>query len=129
MAAAVADFRPANPDAGKLKRNAAPEALRLEPAPDVLRVTRERRRPGALIIGFALETGNGRDSARAKLRDKGLDLIVLNSADEQGAGFDVDTNRVTLIGAENEEDLPLMSKHDVADALLDRIRPLLVDGA
>lgn len=125
MAAAVADFRPASPSAGKMKKSAAPSALELEPAPDVLRVTRDRRRDGALIIGFALETGDGRDSARAKLRDKGLDLIVLNSADEPGAGFDVETNRVTLIDAANEEDLPLMSKHDVADALLDRVRSLL----
>jgi phosphopantothenoylcysteine decarboxylase / phosphopantothenate---cysteine ligase len=129
MAAAVADFRPANPAEGKMKKNVAPSTLALEPAPDVLRTTRDRRRAGALIIGFALETGDGRDSARAKLRDKGLDLIVLNSADEPGAGFDVDTNRVTLIDAANEEDLPLMSKHDVADALLDRVRPLLAGRA
>ena len=129
MAAAVADFRPASPARGKMKKSDAPDALRLEPAPDVLRVTRDRRRAGALIIGFALETGDGRASARAKLRDKGLDLIVLNSADEPGAGFDVETNRVTLIRADGEEDLPLMSKHDVADALLDQVRPLLTERA
>src|SRR5690606_16392200 len=82
MAAAVADFRPVDPVAGKMKKSTAPDTLRLEPAPDVLRVTREQRREGAVIIGFALETGDGRDSARAKLNDKGLDMIVLNSADE-----------------------------------------------
>lgn len=125
MAAAVADFRPADPVAGKMKKSAAPDTLRLEAAPDVLRVTRDRRRAGALIIGFALETGDGRDNARAKLKDKGLDMIILNSADEPGAGFDVDTNRVTLIDAANEEDLPLMSKDDVADALLDRVGAIL----
>jgi phosphopantothenoylcysteine decarboxylase / phosphopantothenate---cysteine ligase len=125
MAAAVADFRPADPAAGKLRKGAASDVLRLEPAPDVLRATRERRRAGALVIGFALETGDGRASARTKLHDKGLDLIVLNAADEPDAGFDVDTNRVTLISAANEEDLPVMSKHDVADALLDRIAQLL----
>lgn len=129
MAAAVADFRPASPARGKIKKNDAPDALQLEPAPDVLRVTRDRRRAGALIIGFALETGDGRASARAKLRDKALDLIVLNSADEPGAGFDVETNRVTLIRADGEEDLPLMSKHDVADALLDQVRTLLTERA
>ncbi|HEX2168117.1 MAG TPA: phosphopantothenoylcysteine decarboxylase, partial [Longimicrobiales bacterium] len=125
MAAAVADFRPADPVAGKMKKSAAPDTLRLEPAPDILRATRNSRRDGGLTIGFALETGDGRDNARAKLRDKGLDLIVLNSADEPGAGFDVDTNRVTLIGAAGEEELPLMSKDDVADALLDRVGELL----
>lgn len=121
MAAAVADFRPASRTAGKMKKKDAPAALPLEPAPDVLRVTRDRRRPGAVIVGFALETGDGRANARDKLRDKGLDLIVLNSADEPGAGFDVDTNRVTIIDEGNDEELPLMSKADVADALLDRV--------
>ncbi|HEX6134147.1 MAG TPA: bifunctional phosphopantothenoylcysteine decarboxylase/phosphopantothenate--cysteine ligase CoaBC [Longimicrobiales bacterium] len=125
MAAAVADFRPAKPSSAKLKKNEAPRTLELEHAPDVLRTTRERRRPGAVAVGFALETGDGRDRARAKLREKGLDLIVLNSADEPGAGFDVDTNRVTLIDAQNEERLPLMSKDDVAEALLDHVGGML----
>jgi phosphopantothenoylcysteine decarboxylase/phosphopantothenate--cysteine ligase len=129
MAAAVADFRPAEPATGKIRKGEAPASLKLEPAPDVLQTTRERRRAGALIIGFALETGDGRDHARAKLRDKGLDLIVLNSADEPGSGFDVDTNRVTLIDASNEEALPLMSKDDVAEALLDRVSPLMAGRA
>lgn len=127
MAAAVADFRPADPASGKIRKGEAPASLKLEPAPDVLRTTRDRRRAGAIMVGFALETGDGRDHARAKLHDKGLDLIVLNSADEAGSGFDVDTNRVTLIAASNEEALPLMSKDDVADALLDRVR-ILLDG-
>lgn len=127
MAAAVADFRPASPATGKLKKQDAPASLPLEPAPDVLRVTRDRRRPGAVIVGFALETGDGRENARGKLRDKGLDLIVLNSADEPGAGFDVDTNRVTVIDETNDEELPLMSKADVADALLDRVARRLAE--
>lgn len=125
MAAAVADFRPAHPASGKMKKSAAPDALPLEPAPDVLRVTRDRRRAGSLIIGFALETGDGRESARTKLREKGLDLIVLNPADQPDAGFDVDTNRVIVIGAAGEEELPMMSKDDVADALVDRAGRLL----
>lgn len=125
MAAAVADFRPANPASGKMKKDAAPDALPLEPAPDVLRVTRDRRRSGAVIVGFALETGDGRESARSKLRDKGLDLIVLNPADQPGAGFDVDTNRVVVISADGEDELPLMSKDDVADALVDRVGRML----
>lgn len=129
MAAAVADFRPAAPAAGKLKKAAAPAALPLEPAPDVLRSTRPDRRPGAVVVGFALETGDGRENARGKLRDKGLDLIVLNPADEPGAGFDVDTNRVVLLDRTGgEEELPLLAKDDVAEALLDRVERLL-EGA
>jgi phosphopantothenoylcysteine decarboxylase/phosphopantothenate--cysteine ligase len=127
MAAAVADFRPARPADAKIRKADAPSALPLEPAPDVLATTRDRRRPGAVIVGFALETGDGHDRARAKLRDKALDMIVLNSADEPGAGFDVDTNRVTIIAGDDEEQLPLMSKDDVADALLDRIARRLED--
>jgi phosphopantothenoylcysteine decarboxylase/phosphopantothenate--cysteine ligase len=122
MAAAVADFRVASPAATKMKKGSAPDSLPLEPAPDVLRTTRERRREDAVIVGFALETGDGREHARTKLREKGLHMIVLNSASEQGAGFDVETNRVTVIDAAGrEEDLPLMHKDDVAEALLDRI--------
>jgi phosphopantothenoylcysteine decarboxylase / phosphopantothenate---cysteine ligase len=125
MAAAVADFRPV-PVAGKLKKSSAPDALPLEPAPDVLRTTRHARREGAVIVGFALEAGDGAEYARGKLRDKDLDLIVLNPADQPGAGFDVDTNRVTMFSADGtEEPLPLMSKHDVAEALLDRVGSLL----
>jgi phosphopantothenoylcysteine decarboxylase / phosphopantothenate---cysteine ligase len=127
MAAAVADFRPANPSTTKLKKDPVPSALPLEAAPDVLRTTRESRRAGAIVVGFALETGDGRESARRKLRDKGLDLVVLNAADEPGAGFDVDTNRVVLLDRSGgEEVLPLLSKDQVAEALLDRVAGLLV---
>lgn len=126
MAAAVADFRPASPDAGKIKKQNAPHALSLEAAPDVLRETRALRAAHAVIVGFALESGDGREYAHNKLREKGLDLIVLNSASEADAGFDVDTNRVVVIAADgSEESLPLMSKDDVADALLDRAAMLL----
>jgi phosphopantothenoylcysteine decarboxylase / phosphopantothenate---cysteine ligase len=126
MAAAVADFRPAEPGTGKPEKGSAGDSIRLEPTADILRTTREDRAAGAVVVGFALQTGDGREKARSKLEDKGLDLIVLNSADEPGAGFDVPTNRVTLLArGGGEEALPLMSKEDVADALLDRIAPLL----
>src|SRR5690606_7178449 len=67
MAAAVADFRPAAPASGKLKKHSAPDVLALEPAPDVRLATRGQRRSGSVIVGFALESGDGRDNARAKL--------------------------------------------------------------
>lgn len=125
MAAAVADFRPAGTVAGKIRRNERFESLQLEPAPDVLVSTRAARREGALIVGFALETGDGRESALAKLRSKGLDLIVLNPADQPDAGFDVATNRVTFVDPEGTaESLPLLDKDEVAEAILDRIRTL-----
>jgi phosphopantothenoylcysteine decarboxylase/phosphopantothenate--cysteine ligase len=126
MAAAPADFTPAEQAAGKIKKGSAPAAIALALAPDILKTTRDARREGAVIVGFALETGDGRDYARAKLAEKGLDLVVLNSADEKGAGFDVATNRVTVFDREGREDsLPLMSKDDVADELLDRAAALL----
>jgi len=127
MAAAPADFRAAAVAPEKIKRTAGDLALTLAPTPDILASTRARRRPGAVIVGFALETSDGETHARAKLASKALDLIVLNDATEPGAGFGVDTNRVTLLGADgSREALALMPKSDVADAILDRVERLLV---
>jgi phosphopantothenoylcysteine decarboxylase/phosphopantothenate--cysteine ligase len=128
MAAAPADFRPSARAAQKIKKREknGPQAIDLAPTIDILRETRTARRNGAIIVGFALETENGIPNARAKLQEKGLDLVVLNDATEEGAGFGVDTNRVTLISADaNAESLPLMSKRDVADAILDRVQRML----
>ena len=96
--------------------------LALEHTPDILQSTLSRRRKDTIVVGFALETNDALDHGKAKLRDKKLDLIVVNDATEPGAGFGVDTNRVTLIDrAGAEEVLPLLSKSDVADAILDRV--------
>lgn len=122
MAAAPADFRPAAPAASKIKKADAPRVLNLEPTPDILRTTVSKRRPGAIIVGFALETGHAVASGRRKLEEKALDLVVVNDATEQGAGFGVDTNRVTIIDrGGTEEALPLLTKLEVADAILDRV--------
>jgi phosphopantothenoylcysteine decarboxylase/phosphopantothenate--cysteine ligase len=87
---------------------------------------RERRKPGALTVGFALEAGGGLDRARQKLREKSLDLIVFNDALVPGAGFEGDTNRVTVLFPDgNERDLPLQSKRDVAGVLFDLIEERL----
>jgi phosphopantothenoylcysteine decarboxylase / phosphopantothenate---cysteine ligase len=127
MAAAVADFRPATVAGEKIKKAAAaPEPIALEPTEDVLLGTLEARRPGAVVVGFALETEAPLENGRRKLRQKKLDLLVVNDAREPGAGFDVDTNRVTLIDAGGDlEELPLLSKQEVADRILDRIDRLL----
>ncbi|HET9982096.1 MAG TPA: bifunctional phosphopantothenoylcysteine decarboxylase/phosphopantothenate--cysteine ligase CoaBC [Longimicrobiales bacterium] len=126
MSAAVADFRPAHHAAAKIKKEHAPAAIELERAPDILRETRDARPAGLAVVGFALETEDVRANARRKLESKDLDLIVLNDATVPGAGFDVDTNQVVILDrAGAEEELPLMSKEAVAEAILDRLAPLL----
>lgn len=129
MAAAPADFRPAHPADRKIKKSdGAPEPIALAKTIDILATTRAARRPGAVVVGFALETHDVLAYGREKLAAKGLDLIVVNDATEAGAGFGGDTNRVTIIGRDGgEEALPLLSKDDVADAILDRVEALL-DG-
>ncbi len=125
MAAAPADFRPAHVAAEKMKRGGAAPSIALESTSDILAGTRALRRADAVVVGFALETHDGAAHARAKLARKGLDLIVLNDATEPGAGFRVDTNRVTLISADGADVLPLMPKTAVAEAILDRAGALL----
>jgi phosphopantothenoylcysteine decarboxylase / phosphopantothenate---cysteine ligase len=126
MAAAPADFGAAAPAAEKIKKRDAPSHLDLSPTPDILLATRGQRRPGTIIVGFALETTDVLSNAREKLAAKALDLVVVNDATESGAGFGVDTNRVTLLGADGTaEEVPLMRKDGVADAILDRIEALL----
>ncbi|HVE78711.1 MAG TPA: bifunctional phosphopantothenoylcysteine decarboxylase/phosphopantothenate--cysteine ligase CoaBC [Gemmatimonadaceae bacterium] len=126
MAAAPADFRPAEQAPNKIKKEAGPPALSLVSTRDILQTTRDARRPGTVVVGFALETERAVEAARAKLAAKGLDLVVANDATETGAGFAVDTNRVTIVGPDGRtEPLPLMSKDAVADAILDRVEELV----
>jgi phosphopantothenoylcysteine decarboxylase/phosphopantothenate--cysteine ligase len=118
MAAAVADFRPVERAAQKLKKRDGLTALALEPTADVLAATAEQRRQTgcpAVVVGFAAETEALLDNARAKLEEKELDLIVANDVTADDAGFAVDTNRVTLLFAGGgSEALPLLSKAEVA---------------
>jgi phosphopantothenoylcysteine decarboxylase/phosphopantothenate--cysteine ligase len=128
FAAAVADYRPAEARAQKVKREAAGESLAvaLEANPDIAQTTRDARRPGSISIGFALETTDLVANATKKLASKGFDLIVANDATEEGAGFEVATNRVTILARGREpEALPLLSKDDVAEKVLDRATGLL----
>lgn len=124
MAAAPADYRPQEERQDKRPRGDGPVDVRLEPTIDVLETTRSKRKKGSVIVGFALETSEGVQRARGKLDRKGLDLIVLNMANEPGAGFDVETNRVTLISRTDTVQLPQMSKHEVAERLLDAVELL-----
>ncbi len=128
MAAAPADFRPARVASKKISKrdDSARLAIELAPTTDILRATLPERPLGAVVVGFALETGDALAKGAAKMKEKSLDMIVINDALEEGAGFGVDTNRVTIIARGQEpERLPLMSKTAVADAILDRVGPLL----
>ena len=130
MAAAVADYTPAGgARAGKIEKSEHGDALNvtLERTPDILaelgRLRGDRARP--LLIGFAAQSGDPLAMAHRKLESKRADLIVANDISAPGAGFDVDTNQVTIVSRDGAETLPLMSKIDVARALLDRIEAAL----
>ncbi len=126
MAAAPADFTVAEPASNKIKKADAPPSVILSQTADILRATVSKRKDSAIVVGFALETGSAITEAQRKLRDKQLDIVVANDATEQGAGFGVDTNRVTLVSKDGSvNELPLMSKRDVAEAILDRIEALI----
>ncbi|MEL7363093.1 MAG: bifunctional phosphopantothenoylcysteine decarboxylase/phosphopantothenate--cysteine ligase CoaBC [Bacteroidota bacterium] len=127
-AAAVADYAPAEPSAHKRKKeaeatNEAGEVvLRLRRTPDILAAIGAQKRRGQLLVGFALETRDGFDQARGKLERKHLDWIVLNYANEEGAGFGIGTNRVTLLGRNGaQQALPKASKASIARAILDAL--------
>ena len=122
MAAAPADFRPSSEAPQKIKKGRTAPKIVLEPTEDILKSTIARRKKKSVIVGFALETTDGLQNAKAKLKSKELDFVVLNDATEPGAGFGVDTNRVTVIARDGKaEELELMSKTDLAELLLDRV--------
>ena len=127
MAAAVADFRPASPDPGKIKRSGrAALTLELEQNPDIVAEASGER---LVKVAFAAETGDAAEKAREKLAAKGAALVVANDVSEPGSGFGSDTNRVTILGADGTaENLPLMDKLAVAHRVLDRALPLLYDA-
>ena len=125
MAAAVADFRPARPAAKKLKKDAGPPAVELERTTDILAVVTAARARPACVVGFAAETGDLLAHARKKLKEKRLSLIVANDVTQPGGGFGSDTNRVTLIDAMGAQELPLLSKAEVAGRILDRVQAVL----
>lgn len=121
MAAAVADYRPVAPVENKLKRSAGRLAIELEPTADILADV-VRRKGERIVVGFAAETHDVSEHARRKLKEKAADLIVANDVTVPGAGFDHDTNVVTIFAATGREQaLPKMTKIHVADRILDEI--------
>jgi phosphopantothenoylcysteine decarboxylase/phosphopantothenate--cysteine ligase len=130
MAAAPADYRPRDASDTKRPRAEGDVTVALEATEDILKTTHAERRPGSTIVGFALETGDAVAKGRAKLTRKDLDLIVVNDALEPGAGFDVDTNRVTIVERDGTvTECPLQSKAAVADAILDVVEQVRVTQA
>ncbi|MDX6637066.1 MAG: phosphopantothenoylcysteine decarboxylase / phosphopantothenate---cysteine ligase, partial [Solirubrobacterales bacterium] len=126
MAAAVADFRAADPSAGKLAREEGRELeLRLTETEDVLAAVARERRAGQTLIGFAAEHGpEAIARARRKLQEKGVDAIVFNDISRSDIGFDSPQNEVTIVDRDGERAVPRASKEDVADAILDRVDEL-----
>lgn len=121
-AAAPVDFRPTKRLQHKWKKTAGMPELHLTTTPDILTEVMQTRKPGQMVIGFAAETREAISYARDKMARKGLDMIVVNNLLQDGAGFAVDTNQVTMLGQDGREiALPLMSKSEVAQRLLDEI--------
>lgn len=135
MAAAPSDYRPGDPATVKRPRADGDFVVTMEPTADILMGTAEARRPGSTTVGFALETGDAVEKGRAKLVRKDLDMIVINDALEAGAGFEVGTNRVTIIERDGRlTECPLQTKVEVAEAILDvverhRVSQKAVSGA
>lgn len=120
-AAAVADYRPKHSADEKIKKKDGDLTLELERTEDILGYLGEHKRKGQFLCGFSMETENMIENSRKKLEKKHLDLIAANNLKQAGAGFGTDTNIVTLLSENDMTELPLMSKEEVADALLDYI--------
>jgi phosphopantothenoylcysteine decarboxylase/phosphopantothenate--cysteine ligase len=124
MAAAVADYRPAAAHGQKLKRGEGNLMLQLEPTPDILAEV-GREKGSRILVGFAAETERVAENAKDKLARKGADIIVANDVSQEGAGFDIDTNIVTMYLRDGREiPLPKMSKFEVANRILDQVLSL-----
>lgn len=126
-AAAVADYRPTDVAAGKIKRTEPTLSLTLERTPDILSEVAGKKSEELIVVGFAAETGDLLKHAREKMRRKDLDLIVANDVSQEGAGFDVETNQVIILSRLNGDevvDLPLLLKSEVAERILDEVARL-----
>lgn len=120
-AAAVADYRPANVSAEKVKKKDGDLSIPLERTVDILQYLGDNRKVGQFLCGFSMETENMLENSRAKLEKKHVDMIVANNLKQAGAGFGTDTNIVTFITKENVRELPIMTKEEVAKELIDTI--------
>ncbi|MCA1764664.1 MAG: bifunctional 4'-phosphopantothenoylcysteine decarboxylase/phosphopantothenoylcysteine synthetase, partial [Desulfobulbaceae bacterium] len=129
-AAAVSDFRPADYSTGKLKKAGAGFTLELRENRDILKILGENKekRPLPLLVGFAAESNNFIEEGWRKLRDKNLDLLAINDITSEDAGFGVETNRITLLNRNgDQEKIPLLSKEDTASLIWRRVAGLLAE--
>jgi phosphopantothenoylcysteine decarboxylase/phosphopantothenate--cysteine ligase len=119
MSAAVADYRPAKVAKSKIKKEAGLDAIKLEKNPDILSSLHENNK---FIVGFALETDNEKDNAKEKLKNKNLNMIILNSLNDSGSGFEHDTNKIEIFSKDGEHlKYPLLSKFEAANEILSAI--------
>ncbi len=126
LAAAVADYSPEKVEEKKIKRTGDEIILRLKPTPDIAETLGRMKKKSQILAGFALETHNETANATAKLVRKRLDLIIMNSMQDMGAGFGYDTNRITIIDRNNIiNKFELKSKEEVARDILDKIVSML----
>jgi len=123
-AAAVADYRPGQVSTEKVKKKDGELLVPMERTQDILKFLGDHKKPGQILCGFSMETENMLENSKKKLRSKNLDLIVANNLKEQGAGFETDTNIVTIITPDEVTELPIMDKEAVAFHLLDKILSL-----
>ncbi|MDY0351639.1 MAG: bifunctional phosphopantothenoylcysteine decarboxylase/phosphopantothenate--cysteine ligase CoaBC [Desulfobulbaceae bacterium] len=124
-AAAVADFRPARPSAGKMKKREGLGAIELVENADILAELGRNRKAGQVLVGFAAESDNLEEEGRRKLQAKNLDLVVVNDIGRPDAGFDVDTNQVILVDRTGSRPLPLLSKEETADRIWDHVGTMI----
>ena len=128
MAAAVADYTPENVAGEKIKKKGSSLSIDLKPTTDILAELGRRKRDNQVLVGFALETENETENALSKLHKKNLDLIVLNSLKDEGAGFGFDTNKIKLIDRGGEiSEFNLKSKKEVAKDIVNKIRLIAFD--
>ena len=121
LCAAVADFTPATVADNKIKREGNKLTLELAPTQDIAKALGQMKKQGQVMVGFALETNDEENHAKEKLQKKNLDFIVLNSLQDDGAGFQHNTNKVTLIDKEGETRFPLKSKKEVAKDIVNKL--------
>lgn len=119
--AAIADYRPQTVSSEKMKKKDGALSIALERTQDILKYLGEHKKPNQVLCGFSMETQNMIENSQKKLASKHADIIVANNLKDSGAGFGTDTNKVTFITQSGCEEMPLMSKSEVADALLDRL--------
>lgn len=125
LCAAVADFTPEHTAENKIKREGDQLVIRLNPTQDIAQAMGQMKRQDQKLVGFALETCNEAENARKKLEKKNLDFIVLNSLNDEGAGFQHDTNKITLIDATESQSFPLKTKAEAAKDIINRLKQIM----